>query len=53
MNRTEVATNSDDYLQYAYCEEPGLVALSALFLLFIVLCLCFGCSQSKYSRIGP
>lgn len=53
MNCTVVATNSDYYLQYAYCEEPGLVVLNALLVLLIVFCLCFGCSQDKYSRIGP
>ena len=53
MNCTATAANSDYYLQYAYCEDPALVVVNALFLLLIVLCLCFGCSQNKYSRIGP
>ena len=53
MNCTKVSTNSEYYYQYIACEEPGLVVLNALLLLCIVLCLCFGCSRDKYTRIGP
>ncbi len=51
MNCTATATNSDHFLRYAYCEEPGLAVLGMALFYLIVLCLCFGCSQEKYSRI--